>query len=165
MEGPFLRGAGWTPWAVGSWEWEAVCPGQSSTTQLYTKCNPFSSSSLWTEDISVYSSLVTVLPQDDHGKFNFDQSKVINPETGEPVSFCLSPRSCLTSEIGPKRWFWWLCLSGVELVSGKWDVGQQILHDRLFLWRMSRRMCRPLPVPQQTSAEVSKSFNVNKKER
>ena len=25
--------------------------------------------------------------KDDEGKFNFDQNKVINPETGEPVSF------------------------------------------------------------------------------
>ena len=31
-----------------------------------------------------------LLQQDDKGKFNFDQSKVTNPETGEPVSLSVS---------------------------------------------------------------------------
>lgn len=32
-------------------------------------------------------TFVDLFSKDDHGKFNFDQSNVVNPETGEKVSF------------------------------------------------------------------------------
>ncbi len=38
---------------------------------------------------NIYTSLIFVLKQDDKGKFNFDQTAVRNPETGELVRFFL----------------------------------------------------------------------------
>lgn len=101
MEGSILWGAGWTSWAVGTWKWKAVRPGQKtycgytlksdSLLTLVCQLNII----IWALAVQLmlnnlcFVFLNSPLPQDDKGKFNFDQSKVVNPENGEPVSLCL----------------------------------------------------------------------------
>ena len=94
--------------------------------------------------------------QDDNGKFNFDQEKVINPETGEQVSWARFQLSVLLGE----RLTAWLDLPGVQLVSWQRNLGQQILHHRVLLWRMPRWVCGTIPVSQQGSAQVGCTINM-----
>lgn len=104
------------------------------------------------------------LKQDDKGKFNFDQTAVRNPETGELVSYLPCPVHywiplCFTlfmnCELPITVMKWAFRLSDLELVQGQRDMGQQVLHHRLFLWGVSSWVCRSLPVSQQTGSQVS----------
>lgn len=70
-------------------------------------------------------NLLHLFLQDDKGKFNFDESKVINPETGEPVSLFVCVDQFLTlCSVVKTRLKVCVCLLGVQLVSGQRDMGQ-----------------------------------------
>lgn len=93
-------------------------------------------------NVSWFLYLVFEFKQDDKGKFNFDQTAVCNPETGELVSYLPCPvhywiplcftlfMNCALPNTVMKWTFW---LSDLELVQGQRDMGQQVLHHRLVL--------------------------------
>lgn len=82
VEGAVFRRAGRAARIAGTRKWQTVCAGKYLV--LSQRQHPF------TVTIHKHQQHVT-LPssQDDRGKFNFDKSLVINPETGEPVSVCV----------------------------------------------------------------------------
>lgn len=76
--------------------------------------------------------------QDDKGKFNFDESKVINPETGEPVSlFVCTP-------ISNPAFRWQKETEGVIFVSqvSSWYQGSETWDSKFSTIASSYEECR-----------------------
>lgn len=105
VEGAIIRGAGRTSWAVGTRKWQTLCQGKSIIRPYrHQKANLNNLQQTLTDYINTAAENITIwliwftalswsvlhfFLQDDNGQFNFDQDKVINPETGEPVSLKL----------------------------------------------------------------------------